>query len=376
MTPPRSGAGPAAPPEAPPAPAQPAPAQPGGATVPAGLRRSGQGTLRFDSRPRLAAAAAVAGRLEGEGPLGPAFDAISRDSLCGQASWELAEAEMMRRAAHLALGKADRSAGDAEFLFGGDLLNQIAATNFAARDLDVPTIGLFSACATLTSALTLAGLALDGQYAACVLVGVSSHHDAAERQYRFPTELGRQRPPTAQWTATAAAAFVLERGDGGGRADPVITLATPGRVVDYGVKNPYDMGSAMAPAAADTIERHLRDTGRQPEDYDLIITGDLAAVGVELCDRLLRERGIEIQGRHEDCGLLLYDRARQDVHAGASGTACSGATFAAHFLPRLRSGELGRVLLVATGALLSPTTYQQGQSIPCVAHAVAVEGVG
>ncbi|MBX5476715.1 MAG: stage V sporulation protein AD [Clostridia bacterium] len=335
-------------------------------------RRVGERTIRFRAEPRLVAAAAVGGRMEGEGPLGHEFDEVDPDSLLGQASWERAERELMRRAVAHALRKAGWSTDDVDFMFGGDLLNQIVSTSFAARDLDIPTFGLFSACATLTAALTLAAMAVDGGYARRALVSVSSHHETAERQYRFPTEFGNQRPPTAQWTATAGAAFLLCGGGDG----PRVTMATPGRVVDYGVKDPFDMGSAMAPAAADTIEAHLRDTGRAPDDYDMILTGDLAAVGTPLVRELLSQRGYRIDDVHEDCGLLLYDRERQDVHAGGSGAACSGSTVAAHIWKRLASGELRRVLLVATGALHSPTTYQQGEAIPCVAHAVVIEAPG
>ncbi|MBE3589688.1 MAG: stage V sporulation protein AD [Firmicutes bacterium] len=332
-------------------------------------RRLGERTFRFPAEPRIVATGSIAGRMEAEGPLGAEFDETVSDSLLGQASWERAERELMRRAVEHAVRKAGWTLGDVDFMFGGDLLNQIVSTSFAARDLDIPAFGLFSACATLTAALTLAAMAVDGGYARRALAAVSSHHDTAERQYRFPTEFGNQRPPTAQWTATAGAAFLLAaEGEG-----PRITMATPGRVVDYGLKDPFDMGSAMAPAAADTIAAHLRDTGRDPSDYDMVLTGDLAAVGTPLVRELLAQRGYDIEDVHEDCGLLLYDRERQDVHAGGSGAACSGATVAAHIWKRLAQGDLRRVLLVATGALHSPTTYQQGETIPCVAHAVVLE---
>ncbi|MBX6349915.1 MAG: stage V sporulation protein AD [Clostridia bacterium] len=334
-------------------------------------RRVGAGTWTFPSRPRLVRWASVVGRLEGEGPLAAGFDEGGRGRRRGPPRGAAAAAAGGRRAARRALDGL--KGGPPELHLGGDLLDQNTPTHFAARDLDIPAFGLFSACATLTAGLAEAALAVDGGFCRRVLVTVSSHHETAERQYRFPIEFGHQRPATAQWTATAAAAFVVAGAEEGGADGVAIASATPGRVIDYGISDPYDMGSAMAPAAADTIERHLRDTGRSPRDYDAIVTGDLAEVGSELLRILLGERGIELGDRHEDCGLLLYDRRRHDVHAGGSGAGQCAAVFAARHLPALRAGRLRRVLLVATGALLSPTTYRQGESIPAVAHAVAFE---
>lgn len=326
-------------------------------------RRFGRRSWRFTT-PRVAAVASIAGPEEGIGPLADRFDQVTADDLLGQASWERAESEYLRRAVELAIRKADRAPQDVDFLFAGDLMNQIVSSSFAARGVDIPYLGLYAACATLTEGLALAAMAIEGGFARCCVVGVTSHHDAAERQLRFPTEFGNQRPPSAQWTATGAAAVVLSGGGDG----PRVRAATIGRVVDLGVKSPFEMGAAMAPAAADTLDQHFRETGREPDDYDLVITGDLAAVGVPLCERLLRDRGHRV--RLDDCGLRLYDRDRQDVHAGGSGAACSGLVFAADLHPRLREGRLGDLLLCCTGALHSTTTYQQGETIPAICHAV------
>ncbi len=334
-------------------------------------RKSGQ-TIAFSSPPTILATASVVGPREGDGPLAGWFDVIKRDRLLGQKSWEMAESKMVEEVVDLALTKAGVSRSKLDFLLAGDLLNQIIAASFAARTVDRPFLGLYGACATIAEAMALAGVLVDGGYATNVCAASSSHHDTAERQYRFPTEFGAQRPPTAQWTATAAGAVVLGP-PGFGKLH--VTHATIGRVVDNGVKNPFDMGSAMAPAAVDTIAAHFRDTGREPEAYDLVATGDLAATGHPLAAELLEEQGIDLDGRFVDCGKMIYDET-QDAHAGGSGCGCSATVFCGYLAKNLTAGKFKRILLVATGALHSPTTYQQGESIPCVAHAVVVERTG
>lgn len=331
-------------------------------------KKLGTATLKFANPPAVVAAAAIGGPMEGRGPLGGYFDRITEDRLLGQKSWEQAEIKLLESAVELATQKAGLKPADVDFVLAGDLLNQTISANFAARTIDRPFFGVFAACATWTEGLTLGSLLLDGGFADTVVVGVSSHHDTAERQYRFPTEFGNQRPPTAQWTVTGAAAVVLRR-EGRG---PYITHATIGRVVDMGIKNPFDMGSAMAPAAADTLQRHFEDTARMPEYYDLILTGDLARVGLPITQDLLKQKGYDISDRSQDCGILMFDPG-QDVHAGASGAACSGSGFAGFVVTEMARHNLARVLFTATGALLSPTSYQQGESIPCIAHAVVVE---
>lgn len=284
----------------------------------------------------------------------------------------MAESKMVEEAVDLALLKAGLERSGLDFLLAGDLLNQIIAASFAARTIDVPFLGLYGACSTIAEAMALGAALVDGGYATNVCAVSSSHHDTAERQYRFPTEFGAQRPPTAQWTVTAAGAVILGP-PGAGKLQ--ITHATIGRVVDQGIRNPFDMGSAMAPAAADTIAAHFKDTGRQPEAYDLVVTGDLAAIGHPLTAELLEEKGWDLDGRFIDCGQMIYDET-QDAHAGGSGCGCSASVFAGYLARNLAEGKFKRILFVATGALHSPTTCQQGETIPCVAHAVVVERSG
>ncbi|MCL6450121.1 MAG: stage V sporulation protein AD [Acetobacteraceae bacterium] len=334
-------------------------------------KRVGKSTVAFARPPVVVAAGSVVGPMEGKGPLGSEFDVVKSDNVLGEGSFEKAEASLLREACEIAAYKAQVPMSRVDFLLAGDLLNQLISANFVARDLGVPFFGLFGACSTLVEALILGAMAIDGGFASRVLAACSSHHEAAERQYRFPVEFATQRPPTAQWTVTGAgAALLAESGQG-----PVITHATVGSVVDMGLKSPNDMGSAMAPAAAETIWRHLQDLGREPRYYDLIATGDLASLGKEVAEDLLRRVGVDVSGVYDDCGRMIYSPG-QDAHAGGSGGGCQAAVFCGPLVKRLKAGELRRVLLVGTGALFSPTSCQQGQTIPAVAHAVALEGPG
>lgn len=334
-------------------------------------QRAGLATLAFARPPVVAAVASIAGMDEGKGPLGAAFDRVLTDHLQGEKTWERCEARMLEDAVDLAVQKLGWTAQDLDLLLAGDLLNQIISANFAARSLAVPFLGVYSACASFCQALGTGSALISGGYFSKVGAATVSHHLTAERQLRYPVELGVQRTPTQQWTVTASGAAVLAAsGDG-----PRITHATFGKVVDMGLKDPNDMGAAMAPAARSTILRHLDDTGRTLADYDVIVTGDLARVGLNLLVELLKEAGHEPAGRLEDCGVHIYS-PEQDVHAGGSGAGCVSAVFAAHYYPQLLDGQIKRMLLVATGALHSPTSYQQGESIPTVAHAVAFEAGG
>ncbi len=332
-------------------------------------KRIGRSTLSFAGRPVIVATAAVAGPDEGKGPLGGEFDDVKKDRLLGNKSWEKAEAQLLTEVITIVMGKANLDQSQVDLLAAGDLLNQIISADFTAREFTIPFLGLFGACSTMAESLIVAAMAVDGGYADNVVAAASSHFDTAERQFRYPIEHGTQRHPTTQWTATGAgAALVSSMGRG-----PVITAATIGAVVDYNQKNINDMGAAMAPAAADTIARHLQGTGRRPEDYDLIVTGDLAAVGLPVAADMLKEQGLDLGARFGDCGLMLYDHEKQDVHAGGSGCACSALVFCAHIHRLLQRGQYRRVLLVGTGALFSPTSAQQGESIPGIAHAVEIE---
>ena len=327
-------------------------------------------TVRFDRGPQILAGAALVGKKEGDGPLGGVFDAIEPDATFGEKTWEQAESTLLRRTITRALEKAQRTPADVDVIFSGDLQNQCAASSFAVRDFAVPFCGLFGACSTMALALTLAAVGLDsGAFRAAVAATVS-HFCTAERQFRHPLEYGGQRTPTAQWTVTGAGAAVLKCCDET-QFLPQIAAVRPGAIRDLGVTDAANMGAAMAPAAKDAVAGFLRDTGTAPADYDLILTGDLGQVGSDLFrELLLREDGIDPGETHNDCGLMIFDRKTQDVHAGGSGCGCSASVLCAHILPQLARNELHNVLFVATGALLSANSALQGQSIPGVAHAV------
>jgi stage V sporulation protein AD len=313
---------------------------------------------------RVAGGYTVVGKKEGDGPLGGRFHEVWDDDLAGQSSWEAAEAELARRAVERAIGEAGWDRTTVDLVAGGDLLNQLYSTNFSGRAHQLPLVGLFSACATFTEAIAVASVAVASGGARRAVAVAASHHLAAERQFRYPIELGYQRTPTASWTATAAGALAVGSEEGPVRVEAV----TLGRVVDLGARDPMDMGTAMAPAALDTLERHRAATGRDWTAYDRIYTGDLGKVGSPILYDLLGQDD-DFRARHRDCGRLLYG-SDQDVHNGGSGAGCAAAVFTADVLPKLAEGRWRRVLLVATGALFSPTSYQQGESIPCIAHAV------
>ncbi len=299
--------------------------------------------------------------------MGELFDMVYADTLCGEVSWEKAESRMILQALDIALAKGNLKESDIDFLLAGDLLNQIVSSSYMARERDIPYLGLYGACATLGEGLALASFLVSGRFARRAVVASSSHHDTAERQYRYPTEFGHQRVPTSQWTATAAGAVVVSW-DGPG---PRIEAVTVGRVNDYGVTDSNDMGSAMAPAFADTVWRHLNDMARKPDDYDLILSGDLGYVGSQVARHLLRDKGINIEHVHKDAGLLLYEMT-SEICSGASGCGCIMSVFAASFWRELAAGRLNRLLLVPTGALHSPTVCQQGESMASIAHAVSI----
>lgn len=335
----------------------------------ANKKKRGMQTVVFDNPPVLSTWAVIVGPKEGEGPWHRDFDWILEDYMFGEKTWEKAESKMMREAIKLALHKRNYEPQDAELLIAGDLLNQISSSNFAARELNLPFLGCYGACSTMAESLLTAAMLIDGGYYNRIVASVSSHHHTAERQFRFPTEQGVQRSPASQWTATAAGAVVLENALFGG---PRITSATVGRVIDMEQSDPSDMGSAMAPAAADTIRTHFADLKRPSDYYDLVITGDLGKVGSSLAQQLFMQYGIMPEPVYSDCGVLLYDES-QGVDSGGSGCGCSAAMLCGPLLKKMMDGNLKKVLLVATGALMSPTTSWQGETIPGIAHAVALE---
>lgn len=321
------------------------------------------------SRPRIRSYASIAGQKEASGPLGHTFDETFTDDTLGQKSWERAEAKMLERAADLALSKAKVYADGVDVFLGGDLLNQIVSSGYTARQLGIPFLGLYGACSTMAESLLLGAMLIDGGFADTALCATCSHFSTAERQYRFPLELGNQRTPTAQWTVTGAGATLL------GRESPLplcIESVTIGSVWDLKQTDANNMGAAMAPAAMQTLKSHLDDLHRIPEDYDLIVTGDLGRVGYDLMKLLCRKEGIELDQRYIDCGCEIFD-VSQDVHSGGSGCGCSAVSLNGWLLGRMLKGEIRKMLFLATGALMSPTMSQQGESIPGVAHAVSLE---
>ncbi|MCI8869589.1 MAG: stage V sporulation protein AD [Lawsonibacter sp.] len=331
-------------------------------------KKLGRQTAALANPPSLAGHANVVGKKEGEGPLANSFDYIGADDSFGEASWEKAESAMQKQALSLALEKAGQPAAAMDWLFAGDLLNQCVSSSFAARGQDIPFFGLYGACSTMGEGLALAAMTLDGGFGEWAGVVVSSHFCSAERQYRTPLEYGAQRTPTAQWTVTGAGAAILAR-EGPG---PYVTHVTVGKIVDRGIRDTNNMGAAMAPAAYETLKAHFQDTGRSPGYYDLIVTGDLGRLGSELLEELFRQDGVELAGRHNDCGLLIYDLEGQDVHCGGSGCGCCASVLTGYLLNGMRQGLWKNLLFCPTGALHSPTTAYQGESVPGICHAVAI----
>ena len=332
------------------------------------VKRLGRQTTLFCDPVGVVSWASVVGRMEGSGPLGGSFDLVNEDSFFGQATWEQAEARMQGEALELALQKGGLKAEDVDCVFAGDLLNQNIGATFGLRDYGIPFYGVYGACSTMGESLSLASMAVAGGFAAMAAAQASSHFCTAERQYRMPVPYGSQRSPTAQWTATAAGCTLLSAQGPG----PYITHVTCGKIVDQGITDPNNMGAAMAPAAYDTLRAYFADTHTGPADYDAIFTGDLGELGHEIVMDLFRQDGVDMTRNYEDCGMLLYDRDRQDMHAGGSGCGCSAAVFNGYLLTGLKQGRWRRILFAPTGALLSPTSSFQGESIPSICHLVCV----
>lgn len=320
--------------------------------------------INFKNSTYVAGYAAVGSKYEKEGRLGGQFDYIFDDPLAGKDSWEQAESELQKTAFEIAVKKSGNEAKNIDVIFAGDLLNQCVGSTFGIKKYDIPFVGVYGACSTMALSLIMASAFVDGGFANLSAAITSSHYCSAERQYRFPLEYAGQRPPTAQWTATASGSVIVSNK----KSEISVKRAYIGEVVDYGIADANNMGAAMAPAAADTIMRFLNETDTLPSDYDKIFTGDLGQVGSELLCDMLGKEGIDIIKKHEDCGLILYDRNKQNVDAGGSGCGCSAAVLCTHILNNIKSGAYKRVLFCATGALLSPTTVQQGENIPGIAH--------
>ena len=331
-------------------------------------KKMGRQSLLLEKKASLNFASTVAGPKEARGPLAQYFDRSYKDILLKEKSFEKAECHMLEEACFLAMGKGGLTPDDIDYFFAGDLLNQVISASYCARKLSIPYFGLYGACSTLTEGLSLGSMLVEGGFASRVLIATSSHNCTSERQYRFPTEYGYQRPGYAQWTVTGAGAVIL----GSTGHGPKIESLTPGKIVDAGIKDPLNMGTAMAPAAADTIKQHLSDLEREPGYYHLIVTGDLGSTGKKLNEDILLNNGIDIRSNYADCGVLIY-HPHQNVGSGGSGCACSALVFLSFFLNQMQKKEIRRVLLVATGSLHSPTTILQGESMPSIAHAVSLE---
>lgn len=332
------------------------------------VKKLGKQTVKFESPPYIISSGTVAGKREGEGPLGGYFDMVLNDELWGEKSWEKTECHMLLKAVEIALEKQKLAPDDIDYMLSGDLLNQIITSSFAARELQIPFFGLYGACSTMAETLSLGSMLIDGGFADKVVCATSSHFCTAERQYRFPLELGTQRTPTAQWTVTGAGAVVLSN-EGTG---PCIKGVTTGKVVDFGITDANDMGAAMAPSAADTFQAHFKDTNRMPEYYDLILTGDLGMYGRDLVRTLISEKGIDLGDRYLDCGCEIF-AGEKGVNAGGSGCGCSAVSLCGWVMEEMKRGKYQKILFEATGALLSTTSSQQGESIPGIAHAVIIE---
>ncbi len=332
-------------------------------------KKIGKQSVRLGRPPSIISAASIVGPKEGKGPLASYFDVTTDDEYWGEKSWEKAESKLLRETMSRVVNKAGIPPKDVDYVIGGDLLNQCTAASFGLRECGIPFFGVFGACSTMGESMSLGALLIDGGAASNIVCVTSSHFCSAEKQFRFPLELGSQRAPTAQWTVTGSGGVMLSDRGGG----PYIKHVTTGKIVDMGIKDQSNMGSAMAPAAADTIFAHFEDTGLPQDYYDLIITGDLGKIGREICDELLASNGIRIGGILNDCGLLIYDMEKQDPHAGGSGCGCSASVFAGFLHRQLLEGKLEKILFVPTGALLSPTSVQQGESIPSIAHAIGIE---
>ncbi|MBE7047956.1 MAG: stage V sporulation protein AD [Ruminococcaceae bacterium] len=331
-------------------------------------KRMGKQTVCYQVPPIILGTGTVAGKKESEGPIGSYFDVIAEDNVLGAKTWEKAESKFAERATKEAFKNSGVAPEQIQYLFGGDLLNQCTGTSYGVRDFAIPFVGLYGACSTMALGLCMASAFIDGGYADYCGAITSSHFCSAEKQFRFPLEYGGQRPPSAQWTVTGSACAILgDKGDG-----PMIDCITTGKIVDMGITDANNMGAAMAAAAADTLMVHFQDTERKPSDYDLIVTGDLGYVGKSVVIDFMQEGGFDLSKNYNDCGLIIFDREKQDTHAGGSGCACAGLTFCGYLYKLLQNKQLHNLLFVATGALQSPLSVQQGESMPGIAHAVSI----
>ena len=333
------------------------------------MTRIGKQTIGLDNRPVIIQTASIVGPKEAQGPMAGYFDHCLEDEFWGEKTWEKAESKIIKETVNLAISKSGISSSAIDFCFAGDLLNQCISSSFGLRDANIPFFGVFGACSTFVESMTLGSIFIESGAANNVICATSSHFCSAEKQFRFPLELGNQRPPTSQWTVTGSGCSILSSSGEG----PCITHVTPGKIVDMGIKDANNMGAAMAPAAFDTLMAHFEDTGRKPSDYDAIVTGDLGYIGKDILEDLCKTKGYNINHNYDDCGVLMFDKLEQDTHSGGSGCACIATIFSGYFYKQLQERKIKKLLLIATGALMNSTSSQQGESIPGIAHAIAIE---
>ena len=332
------------------------------------MEKLGKQTIKFNTPPTITDCNSIVGPKEAQGPLCKYFDQTLEDEFWGEKTWEKAESKILKETVYSAVKKSNLPISSIDYCFAGDLLNQCISSSFGLREINLPFFGVFGACSTFVESMCLGSICIES-FAENVLCATSSHFCSAEKQFRFPLELGNQRPPTAQWTVTGSGAVILSKNGQG----PYITHITPGKIVDMGIKDANNMGAAMAPAALDTLICHFNDTGRSPNYYDAIITGDLGHIGKDILLELSADKGYNIKNNYNDCGVLIFDKESQDTHSGGSGCGCCASVFSGYFYKQLKEQKIKRLLLIATGALTNSTSSQQGESIPGIAHAISIE---
>ena len=332
------------------------------------MQKLGKQTIKFDNPPTILDCASIVGPKEAQGPLAEYFDQTLEDEFWGEKTWEKAESKIIKETVNTVISKSGVPSDQIDLMIAGDLLNQCISSSFGLREANIPFLGVFGACSTFFESMCICSICVES-FAKNVLCATSSHFCSAEKQFRFPLELGNQRTPTAQWTVTGSGAAIITQSGMG----PYITHITPGKIIDMGIKDANNMGAAMAPAFCETLITHFLDTGRSPNYYDAIISGDLGHVGKEIAIDIAKARGYNIKPNYNDCGVLIFDKEKQDTHSGGSGCGCCGSVFSGYFFKQLKAKKLKKVLLIATGALMNSTSSQQGESIPGIAHAISIE---
>ena len=332
------------------------------------MQKLGKQTIKFDNPPTILDCASIVGPKEAQGPLAEYFDQTLEDEFWGEKTWEKAESKIIKETVNTVISKSGVPSDQIDLMIAGDLLNQCISSSFGLREANIPFLGVFGACSTFVESMCIGSICVES-FAKNVLCATSSHFCSAEKQFRFPLELGNQRTPTAQWTVTGSGAAIITQSGMG----PYITHITPGKIIDMGIKDANNMGAAMAPAFCETLITHFLDTGRSPSYYDAIISGDLGHIGKEIAIDLAKSQGYNIKSNYNDCGVLIFDKEKQDTHSGGSGCGCCGSVFSGYFFKQLKAKKLKKVLLIATGALMNSTSSQQGESIPGIAHAISIE---